>query len=335
MIHNHDNEYFSELPYGLRAKAISCMLLGPSLDSMLGEYKNMLTRRDKDTLTMAFAKAATMMHLKSGTKILSKGEEARHVYIVDQGEVAIVMPYSRITQVLAAPIVMSMGSVFAAAIPECGIHRYTAIAATNCVVWQIDCGALMNKGRTISPRLLLAVLRQFKHRFEQISVRDLATVQLTADEQQKISQEIKNISSGIEKEEHRLLGAVQALEQFERSNAMQHGAGASNTDAPPRRVKFVQTMSRDESDDWQRSGTATGDIYSEESGRSDIEAGGVDPGSAGVAVNGDQRGGGGRHDAIDRKYTVPLVRKQTIMSRDAEREIEGSESGAEGAAYVG
>jgi len=160
---DNDAEFFDELPTWLRIKTSADLLsTSPLLGGMLSEGSDkILTREQREVVLRILAAFSLPTHL-SPTHVLCKpGDQAQHVYLLEEGELLMLVPGLREPTVVSAPAIVGLGALLASDVEQCRTRSTTLIAATSCMVWKVDAGGMRRQLNNKVPEALLYFMRQF------------------------------------------------------------------------------------------------------------------------------------------------------------------------------
>ena len=158
---NRESLYYDSLPLWLRTKVLkSIMSNSEALEQFTGIRLHPLSEIAK-VVVKAISATAVPLHLRAGDRVFSRGEDAEHVYLLEEGEVGSLMLGESEPYVVQSPGVLGTSSVFAETIPLCGSRSLTAFALTPATVWRIEGRDVYNRLLAWAPISLVHILDNY------------------------------------------------------------------------------------------------------------------------------------------------------------------------------
>ena len=156
-----ESQYYDSLPLWLRTKVLKSIISNSdALELFTGIRMHPLSLISK-VVIKAIAASAVPLHLRAGERVFSRGEEANHVFLLEEGEVGSLIPGETEPFVVQAPGVLGSSSVFSEKIPICGTRPLTAFAQTPATVWRIDGKDVYNRLLAWAPISLVHILDSY------------------------------------------------------------------------------------------------------------------------------------------------------------------------------
>ena len=151
-------QYFDELPLWLRTKVLkSIMGNSEALERFTGIKLHPLSRIAKRVIR-AIAASAVPIHLRTGDRIFSAGDDSKYVFLLEEGESGSVIEGDSTPYRVVSPGVLGASALFAEKIPECSKLAVSAFALTPCTLWRIDARDLYRRLISYAPISLVHIL---------------------------------------------------------------------------------------------------------------------------------------------------------------------------------
>ncbi len=160
-------EYFDELPLWLRTKVLkSIMGNSEALEHFTGIKLHPLSRIAKRVIR-AIAASAVPVHLRSGDRIFSAGDESKYVFLLEEGETGSIIEGDSSPYRVLSPGVLGASALFAEKISFCAHLPVSAFALTPCSLWRIDAKDLYRRLLSTAPISLVHILDGYLHGVEE------------------------------------------------------------------------------------------------------------------------------------------------------------------------
>lgn len=152
------SEYFDELPLWLRTKVLKSMMgNSEALEHFTGIKLHPLSRVAKRVIR-AITASAVPLHLRTGEKIFTVGDESQYVFLLEEGETGSIIEGDSLPYRVVSPGVLGASALFAEKIPQCSRLPITAFALTPCTLWRIDAKDLYQRLIATAPISLVHIL---------------------------------------------------------------------------------------------------------------------------------------------------------------------------------
>ncbi len=156
-----DIGYFDELPLWLRSKVIKSVIgNSKALENFTGIKMHPESKIAKHVIK-AVAASAVPLHFRSAQKLFKRGEEANHVYLLEEGEVGAIIVGDKVPYSIRSPGVFGSGAVFSSKIQACSQRSLTFFTITSCTVWRVDGQDLFVRLLSDAPISLVHILENF------------------------------------------------------------------------------------------------------------------------------------------------------------------------------
>jgi hypothetical protein len=158
---NKESEYFDVLPLWLRTKVLkSIMSNSEALEQFTGIRLHPLSRIAK-VVVRAISASAIPVHIRTGEIVFSRGDDADHVFLLEEGEIGTLTEGDSEPFVVMAPGVLGTSSVFGEKIPLCKTRPLTTFALTPATVWRLDGKDIYNRLLAWAPISLVHILDNY------------------------------------------------------------------------------------------------------------------------------------------------------------------------------
>lgn len=156
-----ESQYYDELPLWLRVKVLkSIMSNSEALELFAGIRLHPLSLIAK-LVVKAIASTAVPYHLRVGERLFNRGDDAHHVFLLEEGEVGSLIQGEKEPLAIQAPGVVGWSSVFSEKIPLCNKRPVTVFAQTPATVWRIDGRDVFNRLLAWAPITLVHILDSY------------------------------------------------------------------------------------------------------------------------------------------------------------------------------
>ncbi|GAB4818637.1 hypothetical protein N2152v2_005683 [Parachlorella kessleri] len=160
-----DAQFYAQLSSKLKAKVRLQLQSRSSLDCpIFGQ----LSTKARSVLTDIFRRLAVPVTVFPGSILYSKGEEARHMYVLDEGEMASSAWQDLPEAEFDGPAVIGWAGLFAEDCTELAHHYQTVTALTACHLWQVGIGDVAQRLKERHADVLLELGSLYCRRIERL-----------------------------------------------------------------------------------------------------------------------------------------------------------------------